>query len=134
MLRGTYQVPVATGDVAELEGNLLVGTGENTFTVTSAEYGKVYKYVKTNAGVVGFQKAKVDWTCQAGHAYLMLSEVQAREFIGIFGEDISTGIEAIDNGQWTMDNDAPAYNLAGQKVGKGYKGIVVKNGKKVVIK
>ncbi|MBQ6682124.1 MAG: Ig-like domain-containing protein [Prevotella sp.] len=129
---GTYQVPVATGDVAELEGNLLVGTGENTFTVTSAEYGKVFKYVKTNAGVVGFQKAKVDWTCQAGHAYLMLSEAQAREFIDIFDEDISTGIEAIDNGQLTMDNDAPVYNLAGQKVGKGYKGIVVKNGKKYV--
>ena len=101
---GLYSVPVATGDVAELEGNLLVGTGENTFTVTSAEYGKVFKYVKTNAGVVGFQKAKVDWTCQAGH----------------------------DNGQLTIDNDTPAYNLAGQKVGKGYKGIVVKNGKKYV--
>ena len=129
---GLYSVPVVTGDVAELEGNLLVGTGENTFTVTSAEYGKVFKYVKTNAGVVGFQKAKEGWTCQAGHAYLMLSEVQAREFIGIFGEDISTGINSIDNGQLTMDNDAPAYNLAGQKVGKGYKGIVVKNGKKYV--
>ncbi|GEM_PF-3088978 len=128
--QGTYNVPVATGDVAELEGNLLVGTGENTFKVTSAEYGKVFKYVKTNAGVVGFQKAKVDWTCQAGHAYLMLSEPQAREFIGIFGEEVVTGIDAIENG--TIDNDAPAYNLAGQKVGKGYKGIVIINGKKVV--
>ena len=131
---GLYSVPVVTGDVAELEGNLLVGTGENTFTVTSAEYGKVFKYVKTNAGVVGFQKAKEGWTCQAGHAYLMLQTTSAREFIGIFDEDISTGIEAIDNSQLTIDNDAPAYNLAGQKVGKGYKGIVVKNGKKVVIK
>ena len=135
---GLYFVPVVTGDVAELEGNLLVGTGENTFTVTSAEYGKVYKYVKTNAGVVGFQKAKVDWTCQAGHAYLMLPTTSAREYLNIFGEepidDVATGINSIDNSQLTIDNDAPAYNLAGQKVGKGYKGIVVKNGKKVVIK
>ena len=45
-----------------------------------------------------------------------------------------TGIEAIENGPLTIGNDAPAYNLAGQKVGKGYKGIVIKNGKKVVMK
>jgi hypothetical protein len=44
----------------------------------------------------------------------------------------TTGINSIENGQ--IDNDAPAYNLAGQKVGKGYKGIVIKNGKKVVMK
>lgn len=30
--------------------------------------------------------------------------------------------------------DAPAYNLAGQKVNDNFKGIVVKNGKKVVVK
>ena len=28
--------------------------------------------------------------------------------------------------------NAPAYNLAGQKVAEGYKGIVIKNGKKVL--
>ena len=44
----------------------------------------------------------------------------------------TTGINSIENGQ--IDNDAPAYNLAGQKVGKGYKGIVIINGKKVVNK
>jgi len=132
----TYQVPVATGDVAELDGNLMVGTVNGTFTVEAADYNKVYKYVKTKAGVVGFQKAKEGWTCQAGHAYLMLPTTSAREYLNIFGEepidDVATGIEAIDNSQLTIDNDAPVYNLAGQKVGKGYKGIVIINGKKVV--
>ena len=128
---GTYNVPVATGDVAELEGNLLLGTAEAAYTVGD-DYGKVFKYVKrTSDNVVGFQKAKADWTCQVGHAYLKFSETQARDFIGIFGEEeVVTGIDAIENG--TIDNDAPAYNLAGQKVGKGYKGIVIINGKKVV--
>ena len=127
---GTYNVPVATGDVAELEGNLLVGTAEAEYTV-GGDYGKVFKYVKrTSDNVVGFQKAQADWTCQVGHAYLKLSETPAREFIGIFDEEVVTGIDAIENG--TIDNDAPAYNLAGQKVGKGYKGIVIINGKKVV--
>ena len=134
---GLYFVPVVTGDVAALDGNLLVGTAEAEYTVGD-DYGKVFKYVKrTSDGVVGFQKAKADWTCQVGHAYLMFSKVQAREFIGIFDDDVVTGISGAslnDNGQMINDNDAPAYNLAGQKVGKGYKGIVIKNGKKVVIK
>ena len=30
--------------------------------------------------------------------------------------------------------DAPAYNLMGVPVGNGYRGIVIRNGKKVVIK
>ena len=34
----------------------------------------------------------------------------------------------------TATNNAPAYNMAGQRVAAGYKGIVIKNGKKVVLK
>lgn len=32
------------------------------------------------------------------------------------------------------DKNAPAYNLAGQKAGSGYKGIVIQNGKKIIRK
>lgn len=46
----------------------------------------------------------------------------------------TTGIRTIENGQLTIDNDAPMYNLAGQKVSKSYKGIVIQNGVKRVIK
>ncbi len=61
-------------------------------------------------------------------------EAHARQDFVLYLDDdnTTTGIEAIENGQLTIDNDAPAYNLAGQKVGKGYKGIVIINGKKVV--
>jgi hypothetical protein len=38
------------------------------------------------------------------------------------------GIESLN----ANDNNEPAFNLAGQKVGKNYKGIIVKNGKKVM--
>ena len=43
----------------------------------------------------------------------------------------ATGIDelVIDN-----DNTGDSYNLSGQKVGTGYKGIVIRNGKKIVIK
>ena len=39
-----------------------------------------------------------------------------------------TGIESLN----ADDSNEPAFNLAGQKVGKNYKGIIVKNGKKVM--
>ena len=38
------------------------------------------------------------------------------------------------NGLNAAENEIPAYNLAGQKVDKNYKGIVVKSGKKSLVK
>ncbi len=50
--------------------------------------------------------------------------------------DEITGISNVvmDDKQETNRYDNAIYNLAGQRVGKNYKGIVIKNGKKVVIK
>ena len=45
--------------------------------------------------------------------------------------DIPTNISAVKSG---ADVNAPAYNLAGQKVDKSYKGVVIMNGKKMVQK
>ena len=45
----------------------------------------------------------------------------------------TTGIESIDNGQLTIENDS-FYNLNGQRVDNPRKGIFIKNGHKVVIK
>ena len=42
-----------------------------------------------------------------------------------------TGIMQIAN-DVAAEADAPAYNMAGQRVGTGYKGLVIRNGKKVV--
>lgn len=44
----------------------------------------------------------------------------------------ATGISKVEN--LKVAQDGKCFNLAGQKVGKGYKGIVIKNGKKMVIK
>jgi hypothetical protein len=43
-----------------------------------------------------------------------------------------TGIQTVK--AQTIDLNAPAYNLAGQKVSNDFKGLVIKNGKKFVIK
>ena len=47
-----------------------------------------------------------------------------------FNEDDATGIKAMVNGQWSMDNGI--YNLAGQRMSKMQKGINIVNGKKIL--
>ena len=48
------------------------------------------------------------------------------------GVSIATGLEAMDNGQWTMDNSGSLYNLQGQRVSHPVKGqIYIQNGRKV---
>lgn len=56
--------------------------------------------------------------------------VQSKDF-SIAIEDETTGTTVISKEKLDMSNsDAPAYNLAGQKVSGDYKGIIIKNGKK----
>ena len=52
--------------------------------------------------------------------------------LGAWLVDTTTGISKVEN--LKVAQDGKAFNLAGQQVGKGYKGIVIKNGKKMVIK
>ena len=67
-------------------------------------------------------------TIKAGKAYLE-SESGVKAFY--FSGDEATGINAIDNEQLTIDNDA-IYNLAGQRINKMHKGINIVNGKKIL--
>ena len=62
------------------------------------------------------------WTCYEGFGL---------HFYGPF--DPATGIGSIDDGQQSIDNGQP-FNLAGQRVGKDYKGIVIQNGRKILRK
>ena len=43
---------------------------------------------------------------------------------------VTTGISNIEAA--ANDKNAPIYNLAGQRVGKDYKGVVIKNGQKYI--
>lgn len=56
--------------------------------------------------------------------------------VAIYGEDYedTDGIRSIENSELGMENYDYYYNLSGQRVGKDYKGIVIKNGKKYIIK
>ena len=49
------------------------------------------------------------------------------------GQDVvNTGIESVNNDKQPLSNDR--YNIAGQKVDDSYKGIVIENGKKRIVK
>ena len=56
--------------------------------------------------------------------------------VAIYGEDYeeeeTDGIKSVQGSGFTVNGEA--YNLSGQRVGKDYKGIVIKNGKKYIIK
>ena len=53
--------------------------------------------------------------------------------VDITVKDTSTGINGINADEAEEDGTA-IYNIAGQEVGKGYKGLVIKNGKKQIVK
>ena len=52
--------------------------------------------------------------------------------IDIIDGSETTGIQTVKSE--TIDVNAPAYNLAGQKVDKSFKGVVIQNGKKMIQK
>ena len=67
---------------------------------------------------------------EAGKEYWMFSQNAQVGFQG-FEFTTSAGINDITT---DVDKNAPSYNLAGQRVDENYKGVVIKNGKKVVKK
>ncbi len=79
-------------------------------------------------GKTGFYKAEADTYIPSGKAYLEIANAGVKAIY--FGGD-ETGIEAISNGEPTMDN--AIYDLSGRRVEKATKkGIYIINGKKVL--
>lgn len=108
------------------------GNGEKVY---SADGGGNKNYIlTTNGGATArFYRANSEGNdVPVGKAYLRVpSDYSARESLW-FGDDETTDVKAIDNGQLTIDNKAPMYNLAGQRVSENYKGVVIQKGKKFV--
>ena len=74
------------------------------------------------------------WASVKAHqAYMKVPEGVAPANGFSFTFDETTSVTTID-GDSTLDMNAPMYNLAGQRVGKDYRGVVIQNGKKVIKK
>jgi hypothetical protein len=87
-------------------------------------------------------KAGSGASIKALRAFFALETNSPAELNAIFtdAENIDTAIEgiSIENGQLNIngavDYSKPVYNLSGQRVGRDYKGVVIQNGKKIVVK
>ena len=111
---------------SDYSDNSLKGT--TTIIWTSTSVANDYYVLNKGTKGIGFYKLKTGGSIGANKAYLTYS-AGAREFIG-FGN--TTSIQAIDNGQLTIDN--VVYDLQGRRVSQPTKGLYIVNGKKVVVK
>lgn len=133
LLKGTpsksYRLTTGEGAVAEFDTDLKVSDG----TATSSDAVAVYGLATVN-GQDGFYKASNGKTIPATCAYIEIANsANLAKFYSLGDHSGSTtGITSVKNE--AAGNNAPMYNLAGQLVDKGYKGIVIKNGKKIVLK
>ncbi len=84
--------------------------------------------VTQNRAVLGY----IDFDVEAGKTYWLFNP---KSQIGIYGFYFAVGGDSgVASVKVELDENAPAYNLAGQKVSASYKGVVIKNGKKFVNK
>lgn len=101
-------------------------------TVTSTDSKNVYG-LATVGGQDGFYKASSAQKIPAKCGYLEVAQTAGAAFFSL-GDITGNTTGIADVKAETVKADAQMYNLAGQKVGKGYKGIVIKNGKKMILK
>lgn len=131
---GFYLTPSAGEAVAAPAENLLTGSDEaRTFNKAGYKY-----YILGRSGEdFGFYWQKGtngNSVNNAAHkAFLRVSSLSSAKFLSFtFGEE-TTGINGITASD-AEQNGTALYNLAGQRVAKGYKGLVIKNGKKYLVK
>lgn len=115
--------------------DLKMSDGKATSTDASASTDVVTLYaLSTVDGVTAFYPVKKDSPIPAKRCYLEVKSTSPKAAFYSLGTNFgeTTGISSVENK--VEKADAPVYNLAGQLVGKDYKGLVIKNGKKFVIK
>ena len=114
------------------EKNVLKGSDDNCQTTG----GTIYYGFSNGKRGVGFYWRKADGGAfengahKAYIAYTPSSTAQAKSYL-VF--DTATGVHLTAFQESQME-DEPTYNLAGQRVGKDYKGIVIIRGKKYLRK
>ena len=103
------------------------GTHTNQYLTNGTDKVMIYDKFKTKTNITdgeGFDVTGIFVTAK-------LSDNIIKEFAPI-SAPVPTGINNITTE--AADANAPAYNLSGQRVGKNAKGVLIKNGKKYVVK
>ena len=97
---------------------LSVTTANEVYTDSESSFDLVFEAEALPEGVAG----------RSAHLVFVQEGAKLEVFVS---QGESSGIHAVVT---KVENNAPAYNLAGQRVNNGYKGIVVKGSKKFVNK
>lgn len=133
LLKGTadtdYEVNSNAGWAPYVPTDLKASDGTSASTDAATLYA-----LSTVNDVTAFYPVKKDSKIPAKRCYLEVKSTSPKAAFYSLGTNFgeTTGISSVENK--VEKADAPVYNLAGQLVGKGYKGLVIKNGKKFVIK
>lgn len=123
--KGEYTLTATTETLIQPAGNLLVAVTSAKKELAATE-GSNTNYVLKNGQFVTWTEG-VKTNVAAGKAYLSVPSSSAALSID-FGD--ATAINTVNANTF----NGARVNLAGQVVGNGYKGIVIENGKKVLVK
>lgn len=108
------------------------GTSERSVNVSNVDNGTVASVVEGEGEDAKAVAVESEMTVSA-NGDVVLSPSNGFYFLAITVNSelpVETAIQGVKN--VTVETDAPAYNLAGQKVSKNFKGIMIQNGKKVI--
>lgn len=122
-----YTLAPSTAKATTVDTDLQMSDG----SVVAAD--NLYYGFATVNGISGFKLVQNGITIPAKKGYLKLSAASsdAKAFYAFNGE--TTGINET-LGENNFDENAPRYNVSGQRVDKSFKGLVIINGKKYILK
>ena len=124
-----------TYTAAAIESNSLKGVTADTDIATLVTAGKTLLTLGTKDGKVAFRKPATGTTqVKANKAYLLVNtpSSEGAKTVKMIFDGETTGIS-----EFTANEDvtnAPLFNLNGQRVNANAKGLLIKNGKKIIIK
>lgn len=116
----------ALSDPISNDGNALKPNASEKTSLEDNEY-----VFGTSSGELGFWKLGDGKKLAANKAYLLVPGGSVKGYAIDFNDVV--GINAVDNGQPASDN-VEIYNLAGQRMSRVQKGVIIINGKKILVK
>lgn len=121
------------GTVSKSDGNWkFQGTMAHVDDVASANSSNcVYGWSSTDGS---FKKAGTGVSIDAFRAYIIGPANSSPAKLTAVLYDDTTGIEVVKGSDVSAKASDAMYNLQGQRVGEGHKGLVIKNGKKIFLK
>lgn len=132
----TFAVAPATAVGTADASNQLKGTDVDT--QITADTNSYFYMLSLNsageAGSIGFYWGMPDGSAfnnKAHKAYLTIAKTAGAKNAYLFGE--ATAI-SLPHTKSQLDANAPMYNLSGQRVNQDYRGVVIQNGKKHLVK